>query len=98
MFAVFVTGGKQYKGSINQEFSVEKLEFADNEKIKLPAIAVFNEKSQLVSTKSEVEVQIIRQTKDAKKIAFKKERRTTHKRKVGHRQKLTVIKVISINS
>ena len=96
MFAIISTGGKQYKVSPNDIINIEKLSCKAGEKQSVDVVAVFNDKSELISTKSTAEVEVIAEVKDNKKFTFKKERRTTHKKKTGHRQKLYQVKVLSI--
>jgi large subunit ribosomal protein L21 len=95
-FAIVATGGKQYKVSVNDVITVEKLEITEGQKIILKAIAVFGEDLKVESFGGEVEAEFVAHEKDKKKIIFKKERRTTHKKKTGHRQKLTTIKILGI--
>ena len=98
MFAVIKTGGKQYKVCQNDVIEIEKLSCKAGEKHTIDVIAIFNEKSELISTKSTAEVEVIAEIKDDKKFIFKKERRTTHKKKTGHRQKLHQVKILSIKA
>jgi large subunit ribosomal protein L21 len=95
-FAVVATGGKQYKVCVGDVITVEKLEINEGQKSKLKAIAVF-EDAKVVSFGGSVEVEFVEHLKDKKKITFKKERRTTHKKKIGHRQKLTSVKILEIS-
>ncbi len=94
-FAIVATGGKQYKVSVGDVITVEKLELAEGQKSKLKAIAIF-EDAKIISFGGSVEVEFAQHLKDKKKITFKKERRTTHKKKIGHRQKLTSVKIVDI--
>jgi large subunit ribosomal protein L21 len=96
MFAVITTGGKQYRVASGDIINVEKLSKNPGDKLAIPAIAIFNDKNELVSLSSTVEVEVLENIKDQKKIIFKKERRTTHKKRKGHRQKLDKIKILKI--
>lgn len=98
MFAVIKTGGKQYRVEPGSIIEVEKIANVGKE-------VVFNEVLMLdgkigtpfvegASVKAEV---LNALKKDDKIIVFKKIRRHNYRRKNGHRQQLTVVKVASIN-
>ncbi len=99
MFAVIRTGGKQYKVASGLTLSVEKLEGAVGDKVELSEVLIAGEKvgSPLVAG-AKVLAEIVRQFRDEKVIIFKKRRRHNYRRKKGHRQYLTEIKITDIKA
>ncbi len=101
MFAVIKTGGKQYKLQAGDVFQVEKLagELGSvidfNEVLALGNGATLTVGTPLVKGAS-VAVEVINQKKDDKVIIFKKKRRHNYRRKRGHRQQVTVVRVLEI--
>ncbi len=101
MFAVIKTGGKQYKVAENDVIKVEKLAGASNDTIEFEEILmVGNGGTVQIGTpcvaKAKVCGTILEQTKGDKIIVFKKKRRHNYRRKNGHRQLLTVIRITDI--
>ena len=103
MFAVIKTGGKQYKVGAGDRLSVEKIEGNPGDKIELTEVLMAGEG---VSAKvgspllkgAKVLAEIVEQFRDDKVIIFKKKRRHNYRRKKGHRQYLTEIKVTDIQA
>ena len=101
MFAVIKTGGKQYKLQAGDVFQVEKLAgdagtvINFNEVLALGTGAGVTIGAPLVKGAS-VAVEVVKQTKDDKVIIFKKKRRHNYRRKRGHRQQVTVVRVLEI--
>ena len=93
MFAVVRTGGKQYKVASGDVLAVEKLEGKVGDKIELSDVLMVGSK---IGAGAKVLAEIIKQFRDDKVIIFKKRRRHNYRRKKGHRQYLTEIKVTSI--
>ena len=100
-FAVIKTGGKQYKVSANDTIRIEKL----NDK----AGKTFEFKEVLLTTDNTttevgspmidgayVEAELIKQARNDKVIIFKKRRRQNSRRKRGHRQHVSVVKILKI--
>ena len=101
MFAVVRTGGKQYRVSEGDVIAVEKLEGNAGASVTLSEVlAVGGDKaavgSPLVSGASVVAT-ILEQGKGDKVIVFKKTRRQTYRRKRGHRQEQTVLRITAVN-
>ncbi len=98
MFAVIRTGGKQYKVSSGDVIAVEKLEGNEGDKVELSEVMMAGDKigAPLLSG-AKVLAEIVKQFRDEKVIIFKKRRRHNYRRKKGHRQYLTQIKITSIN-
>ena len=97
MFAVIRTGGKQYKIVENDVVSVEKIEGAVGDKFEISDVLMVGSKigAPLVAG-AKVLAEIVRQFRDEKVIIFKKRRRHNYRRKKGHRQYLTEIKITAI--
>lgn len=103
MFAVIKTGGKQYKVKENDEIKIEKLdgeagsEVFFNEVLSIGA----DQKTFIIGTPfikgATVKAEIIDQARDRKIIIFKKKRRQNYRRKNGHRQDLTHVKIKEIS-
>ncbi len=102
MFAVVKTGGKQYKVAKNSIIKVEKIEGTLGSKIELDQILMLGESSKpsFIGTPivkgASVTAEIISQFRDDKIIIFKKKRRQHYRRKNGHRQSLTELKILDI--
>ena len=102
MYAVIKTGGKQYKVSKDDIISVEKLSEDTGKKIKLNEVLIISDKGKpivgdpLIKGAS-VEAEIMDHLRAAKITVFKKKRRHNYRRKIGHRQDLTLVKIKEIN-
>lgn len=103
MFAVVQASGKQYRVSINDKIIVNKIEGEAGSKVTLDNV-LFLKNAQGESVfgdpilpNAKVEAEVVRSYKDKKVIAFKKRRRKNSRRKRGHRQQLTELKILSIN-
>jgi ribosomal protein L21 len=103
MFAVFKTGGKQYKVKSGDILSVEKLVADLGDKVRFNEILALGGNNPSVGTPlingACIEAEILNQTKGNKVIHFVKRRRKhSSQRKNGHRQNLTILKVLDIKS
>jgi large subunit ribosomal protein L21 len=97
MFAVVRTGGKQYRVAAGDKIVVEKLAGEAGDTIQLGDILLAGEGSDLRSTDGlTVAAEIIAQAKADKVIVFKKRRRHNYRRKKGHRQQHTILRIIGI--
>jgi large subunit ribosomal protein L21 len=102
MFAILKTGGKQYKVAKDDTIQIEKLDYNEGEKIKLDNILLIQKDDGDVLFGNPfieggtVEGEIIRNYKDKKVIVFKKRRRQNSRRKNGHRQTKTELKITDI--
>jgi large subunit ribosomal protein L21 len=97
MFAVVRTGGKQYRVAAGDKIVVEKLAGDAGETITLGDVLLAGEGSELKDTKGlTVSAEIIAQAKGDKVIVFKKRRRHNYRRKNGHRQQLTILRITAI--
>jgi large subunit ribosomal protein L21 len=100
MFAIIKTGGKQYKVAENDILRVEKLDVQPGTAVDLEVLLVNdgykNHIGMPTVTTAKVEATVIEQMRDRKVIIFKKTRRHNYRRKNGHRQHLTVLKITKI--
>ncbi len=97
MFAIVRTGGKQYRVAPGDKIVVEKLDGNAGDSIDLTDVLLAGEGSDLKSTSGlVVAAEIIAQAKSDKVTVFKKRRRHNYRRKAGHRQQLTILKILSI--
>lgn len=101
MFAVIKTGAKQYKVAVGDVIKVEKLDGEAGAKISLDnVLMVGDDKGVKVGTPAVsgtvVTAEILEQARAAKIIVFKKKRRQGYRRKAGHRQEQTVLRITDI--
>jgi large subunit ribosomal protein L21 len=97
MFAVVRTGGKQYRVAAGDKIVVEKLAGEAGETITLGDVLLAGEGAELRSTDGlTVSAEIIAQAKAEKVIIFKKRRRHNYRRKKGHRQQHTILRITAI--
>jgi large subunit ribosomal protein L21 len=101
MFAVIKTGGKQYKVAKDDVITVEKLAGEPGAPVDIgEVLLVGDEKDQTVGAPlvegATVAAEVVEQKRDNKIIVFKKKRRKNYRRKNGHRQEVTVLKIIDI--
>ncbi len=103
MFAVIKTGGKQYKVAAEDTITVMTLAGDAGAKISFNDVLMIvdgdntNIGSPTLAGAS-VQAEIVEQARGPKVIAFKKRRRKNSKRKRGHRQDLTIVKILSIHA
>ena len=97
MFAIVRTGGKQYRVAPGDKIVVEKLDGNAGDKVTLGDVLLAGEGSSLKSTDGlTVAAEIIAQAKADKVTVFKKRRRHNYRRKKGHRQQHTILKIVAI--
>ena len=97
MFAVVRTGGKQYRVHPGDKIVVEKLDGNAGDKITLGDVLLAGDGGSLKSTSGlTVAAEIIAQAKADKVTVFKKRRRHNYRRKKGHRQQHTILKIVAI--
>jgi len=101
MFAVLNTGGKQYKVSQGDLIEVEKLESDVGDKVTLSQVLMVGEGEKVevgspYVSNCKVTGEVVEQGKGAKIIIFKKKRRKNYRRKNGHRQLFTQLKITEI--
>ena len=101
MFAVIKTGGKQYKVAADDEIVVMTLEGDAGAEITFDQVLSYSDGATVqvgapLVEGATVAAEIVKQTRSPKSISFKKRRRQNSKRKRGHRQDLTVVRITDI--
>jgi len=101
MYAVIETGGKQYKVAKNDIFLVEKLGFNAGEEVILDKVLMASDGKDIqVGTPylagAKVVCTMIEDVRMPKVVAFKYKKRKSEKKKIGHRQTVTQLKVKEI--
>lgn len=102
MYAVIKTGGKQYKVAQDQVIRVEKIEGEAGTAVTFDQVLMVGEDGAAptvgapVVAGTTVTGEIVEQTRADKIIVFKKLRRQNHRRKKGHRQDLTAVRITGI--
>jgi large subunit ribosomal protein L21 len=99
MFAVVRTGGKQYRVAAGDKIVVEKIDGEAGSSVTLGDVLLAGEGSELSPTDGlTVAAEIVAQAKGEKVIVFKKRRRHNYRRRNGHRQNHTILKIVSIGA
>ena len=99
MFAVVRTGGKQYRVAAGDKIVVEKIDGEAGSSVTLGDVLLAGEGSELQPTDGlTVAAEIVAQAKGEKVIVFKKRRRHNYRRKNGHRQNHTILKITAIGA
>tara|TARA_Y100000589_G_C26999477_1_gene566095 strand:+ start:405 stop:809 length:405 start_codon:yes stop_codon:yes gene_type:complete len=102
MFAIFENGGKNYKVSVGTFVKLPKISsLKKNDSVSFKnVIFLKNEKDTMIGTpylnNVVIKCKIVDNFRDKKIIVFKKKRRHNYRRKIGHRQDLTLLKVENI--
>jgi large subunit ribosomal protein L21 len=101
MFAVIKTGGKQYRVAQDQEIVIEKLEGDAGDTLVFGEVLMIGDGDKVdvgapLLSGAQVVGEVVDQTRAAKIIIFKKKPRNTYRRKKGHRQHQTVIRITEI--
>lgn len=101
MFAVIKTGGKQYRVAANDVLKIEKLEAQVGEIVQIGNVLAYGEGDKVTFGApfvdgASVAAEVVEQGKARTVIAFKKRRRQNSRRKIGHRQLLTTVRISEI--
>jgi large subunit ribosomal protein L21 len=101
MYAVIKTGGKQYKVASGDVIRVERLAAEKGATIALDQVLMLGDEAGTevgtpIVAGASVSAEVVDQVKADKVIIFKKKRRHNYRRKRGHRQPLTVLKITGI--
>ncbi|WP_372799101.1 50S ribosomal protein L21 [Pontiella sp.] len=101
-YAVIETGGKQYRVQQGDVLDVELLATEEGASVEFDALAVSNGSELSIGTPvvdgAKVKASVVGNLRGEKIYSFKKKRRKGYRRKIGHRQELTKIKVEAINA
>ena len=100
MFAIFVTGGKQYKVSEGDVIFVEKLGVAEGEKVTFDKVLAVNGESLVVGAPyvegASVAAKVVKSGRGKKIYVFKYKAKKNEKKKIGHRQAYTKVRIEKI--
>lgn len=97
MFAIVRTGGKQYRVAAGDKIAVEKLAGEAGDTITLGDVLLAGEGDSIAdAAKVSVSAEIIAQAKSEKVVVFKKRRRHNYRRKAGHRQQMTLLRITDV--
>ena len=102
-FAIFKTGGKQYKVQASEILKIEKLDLSDNKTIEFNEILAYGDKKNVelgfpLIKGAKIEAELIKNSKERTVLVFKKRRRKNSRKKYGHRQPFTLIRINKIFS
>jgi len=101
MFAIIKSGGKQYRVAKNEKIVVENLNSSIGDILKLEVLFAQNDNGEAIFGNPQidgavVDAEVVKNFKDDKIIVFKKRRRQNSRRKNGHRQLKTQLKILDI--
>ena len=102
-FAIFKTGGKQYKVQASEILKIEKLELSKDNKIEFNEILAYGDKKNVelgfpLIKGAKIEAELIKNIKERTVLVFKKRRRKNSRKKYGHRQPISLIRITKIFS
>jgi large subunit ribosomal protein L21 len=103
MYAVITTGGKQYKVQENDVIDIERLGTDVGEKVTFSEVLCVNDGKDLkvgspLLDGASVEAEVVDNYRGKKLVAFKMKRRKGYRKKIGHRQEITQVKISSIKA
>ena len=101
MYAVVETGGKQYKVAIDEIVNVEKLQAKVGDKVELKVLMIVDGENVKTGNPyvegSKVVAEVVEQGKADKIVVFKYKAKKNERKKQGHRQPYTALKILSVN-
>jgi large subunit ribosomal protein L21 len=103
MYAVIQTGGKQYRVAEGETLRVEKLSATPGDKVSFSPLLFADDGGSVLVGKPHVsgiavEAEVLGDGKGEKIVIFKYKRRKSYRRKTGHRQPFTSLKILSIKA
>lgn len=106
VFAIFQTGGKQYRAKVGDVLKLEKLTrhpkgaaVQAGDKFEFDTVLMLDDKIGTPTIDgAKVIGEVVEQTRGDKVLVFKKKRRHNYRRTKGHRQQITVVKITEIKS
>lgn len=100
MYAIVNNGGKQYKAEVDSVIKFEKLDANVGDKVELEVLMVSDGKSVKVANEVKnykVVGEVVEQGKDKKVVVFKYKAKKNERKKQGHRQPYTLVKILEIS-
>ena len=101
MYAVILTGGKQYKVAVGEEVFIEKLEGEAGETITFDNVLAVADDAGIKAgkdCKATVSGEIVKQGRSGKIVVYKYKAKKGYRRKTGHRQPYTRVRISAINA
>ncbi len=101
MYAIVENGSKQYKAEVGSVIRFEKLSANVGDKINLSVLMVSDEKGIKVgknASKYKVVGEVVEQGKEKKVVVFKYKAKKNERKKQGHRQPFTAVKILEISA
>ena len=103
MYAVFKTGGKQYRAAKGDKLKIEKLDAAEGDSIAFDEVLLVGEGEDVkvgapLVSGGKVEAKVLAQAKDKKIEVIKFRRRQNYRRTKGHRQPFTLVEITGISA
>jgi len=96
MYAIVALGGKQYKVSEGETFQVEKMDVETGKTVEVDAMLI--SKDGKVSLKGKVSCEVLGHGKEKKVVVYKYKAKKNERKRQGHRQPFTALKVKSITA
>jgi large subunit ribosomal protein L21 len=101
MYAVFKTGGKQYRAAKGDRLKIEKLDVAEGDSVEFDEVLLVGEGESVkvgtpILSGSKVQAKVLVQAKDKKIDVIKFHRRQNYRRTHGHRQKFSLVEITGI--
>ncbi len=101
MYAVFKTGGKQYRAGKGDTVKIEKLDAAEGDSVEFSEVLLVGEGGNIkvgtpLVSGSKVKAKVLTQAKDKKIDVIKFKRRKNYRRTLGHRQLFTLVEITGI--
>ena len=103
MYAVIRTGGKQYRAAVGETIQVEKLEGSVGQTLQLDEVLLLAQGEAVTVGRplvagAKITAEIVAQGRAPKVVIYKFRRRKKYRRKTGHRQMVTSLKITGITS
>ena len=103
MYAVFKTGGKQYRAAKGDKLKIEKLDAAEGDSVAFDEVLLVGEGEDVtvgapLIAGGKVEAKVLVQAKDKKVDVIKFRRRQNYRRTKGHRQHFTLVEITGISA
>jgi large subunit ribosomal protein L21 len=103
MYAVVATGGKQYRVTVGDTLDVEVLAPRDDGTVELRPVLIVGDNGEVTAARNalgsaRVRASVVDQRKGGKIVVFKYKNKTGYRRKAGHRQSLTRIRIDEIST
>ncbi len=102
MYAIVETGGKQYRVSEGETLRVDRVDAEEGAELTLDKVLMVGGEQVAVGTPyvqgAAVKAQVVRHGRDRKIIVFKMKRRKNYRRKRGHRQAFTELRILEVRA